>query len=366
MKKILIVFGTRPEAIKMAPLVKEFKKYPSIFKTIVCVTSQHRQMLDQVLALFAIKPDADLNIMRHNQTLDTLTARAITGVTEALIKHAPDLVLVQGDTTTAMAAALASFYKKIPVGHVEAGLRTHDINNPFPEEANRRIISTIAQFHFTPTRTAFAALLKEGTPPKNVYLTGNTVIDALKTMVKQKNSVSGFTPNPQKRLILVTAHRRENFGEPIKNICSALKKIAETHLNVDIVYPVHLNPNIKGPVYHLLRRCPRIHLIPPVEYQDLVSLIRASFLILTDSGGIQEEAPAFGKPVLVLRKETERPEGIAAGVARLVGTETSSIVKNVERLLTNKRAYITMSKAVNPYGDGTASRRIVSIIQKAL
>lgn len=366
MKKIMITFGTRPEAIKMAPVVRECRRFPLLFKTIVCVTSQHRHMLDQVLSLFAITPDIDLDLMRHNQTLDALTARAMTAVSNVLEKAQPDCVLVQGDTTTAMTAALAAFYRKIPIGHVEAGLRTHDMYNPFPEEINRRIIGELASYHFAPTKTAYESLRNEG-KKNGLHLTGNTVIDALRMITRLKlRPPAAFVPAPAARFILITAHRRENFGEPLENICGALKIIAGAHPDIDIVYPVHLNPNVQKPVRRILSGIPHIHLIAPVEYHELIYLMKNAFLILTDSGGIQEEAPAFGKPVLVLRAETERPEGIEAGVAKLVGSDAKRIVSETHKLLTDPARYRAMSKAVNPYGDGKASRRIVNILKKAL
>ncbi|HOW42789.1 MAG TPA: UDP-N-acetylglucosamine 2-epimerase (non-hydrolyzing) [Candidatus Omnitrophota bacterium] len=359
-KKILVVFGTRPEAIKMAPVVKELRKEKSSFQTVVCVTGQHRHMLDQVLKLFKIRPDMDLNLMQENQSLPSLTARALVILTETLQRVKPDLVLVQGDTTTAMVAALAAFYQKIPVGHVEAGLRTHDIYNPFPEEVNRCIISAMASFNFAPTRISYQALIDQGISKQRVLLTGNTVVDALRMIVKSgKFAKVNIALKKNSRLILVTAHRRENFGRPLEQICDALNAIVKRNPDVEVVYPVHLNPNVKNTVYERLAGKERIHLIAPTEYDQLVYLIKNAYLILTDSGGIQEEAPAFGKPVLVMREETERPEGIEAGVARLVGTNTAIIVKEVEKLLTREAVYNKMSRAVSPYGDGKAAERII-------
>jgi len=360
----MVVFGTRPEAIKMAPVVKHLREEGKIFRTIVCVTGQHRQMLDQVLNLFKIRPDMDLNLMQENQTLQSLTAKALLILTEAMQKVKPDLILVQGDTTTAMVAALAAFYQKIPVGHVEAGLRTHDIYNPFPEEVNRCIISSIASFNFAPTQRSYQTLIAQGINKDRVMLTGNTVVDALKMIVK-----AGTFSKPDNdckkgsRMILVTAHRRENFGRPLEQICAALDAIVRRNQNVEVVYPVHLNPNVKNVVYAKLAEKERIHLIAPAEYDQLVYLINNSYLVLTDSGGIQEEAPAFGKPVLVMREETERPEGIEAGVARLVGTDTIAIIKAVEKLLEDRTAYNKMSKAISPYGDGKAAQRIVKYLK---
>jgi UDP-N-acetylglucosamine 2-epimerase (non-hydrolysing) len=364
--KILIIFGTRPEAIKMAPVVKELKKHKSRIKTIVCVSGQHREMLKQVLSIFNIKPDIDLNIMQKNQSLDSLTSNAMQVLAKILTKIKPDLVLVQGDTTTAMVAGLASFYQRIPVGHIEAGLRTNDIYNPFPEEINRRIITTVATYHFAPTKNSFRALLKEGVPKKSIFLTGNTIVDAMKMIARgfdrKVNLDLGLSG--KNKLILVTAHRRENFGAPLKSICAALSAIVKRNKNVEIVYPVHLNPNVREPVYRLLSGINRIHLIPPVEYHQLAYLLKKAYLVLTDSGGIQEEAPVFGKPVLVMRIETERPEGIKAGVTKLIGTDKNTIVREVELLLYNHRAYAKMSKSINLYGDGKAAKRIVCIIVK--
>jgi UDP-N-acetylglucosamine 2-epimerase (non-hydrolysing) len=361
----MIIFGTRPEAIKMAPVVKEFLKYPKRFKTIVCVTSQHREMLDQVLKLFNIRPDVDLNLMQENQTLDSLTSNALRELTKTLEKVKPDLILVQGDTTTAMVGALAAFYKRIPIGHVEAGLRTKDRYNPFPEEINRRIISVLATHHFAPTNSSFKELIKEGIPKDNIFLTGNTVVDALKLIAKRKfKSAFNLCIPVKSRLILVTAHRRENFGLPLENICLAIKSIVQNNPDIEVVYPVHLNPNVKGVVYRLLSGIKRIHLIRPIDYQTLVFLLKQSYLVLTDSGGIQEEAPTFGKPVLVMRAETERPEGVKAGVAKLVGVDKANIIKQVQLLISDIREYNKMSKSISPYGDGKAAKRIVSVILK--
>lgn len=366
-RRIMIILGTRPEAIKMAPVVKELEKHKAHFQTLVCVTGQHRHMLDQVLNLFKIKPDIDLNLMQENQTLQALTARALLVLTETIQKIKPDLILVQGDTTTAMVAALAGFYQKIPVGHVEAGLRTHDINNPFPEEVNRCIISSIASFNFAPTKKSYQTLINQGIRKEQVVLTGNTVVDALKMIVKAgKTDLMDIGITKDSKLIIVTAHRRENFGRPLEKICDALIAIVKRNQDVSVVYPVHLNPNVKNVVYKRLAGQERIYLIAPTEYHQLVHLLRKAYLVLTDSGGIQEEAPAFGKPVLVMRKETERPEGVEAGVAKLVGTDKGVIIKEVERLLYNSSAYRKMSKAISPYGDGKAARRIVSILLKKI
>ena len=365
--KIMIIFGTRPEAIKMAPVVKELRENHRYFKTIVCITAQHRHMLDQVMSLFNIKADLDLDLMRKNQSLESLASRALVTLSKEIREISPDLVIVQGDTTTAMVAALAAFYQKIPVAHVEAGLRTHDIYNPFPEEANRCIISSVATFNFAPTKRAFETLIGQGIKRKRVFLTGNTVIDALKMLPNRLvRSDRMLALKKGQKLILMTAHRRENFGRPLENICDALQLIVKRNPDVVVVYPVHLNPNVKTVVYGKLSGQERIFLIPPLEYRELVAFMRKSSIILTDSGGIQEEAPAFGKPVLVMRKETERPEGIEAGVAKLVGTDTRRIVKEIESLLRNKALYERMSKAVSPYGDGRAAKRIARILKKEI
>ena len=358
MIKVLIVFGTRPEAIKVAPVIQELKNYPGKFKVVTCATAQHRRMLDQVLDIFTIKADMDLDIMQKNQTLYSLTSRVMERVSRILEQVKPDLVLVQGDTTTAMVVSLAAFYQKIPVGHIEAGLRTHDIYNPFPEEVNRRLISVLSTLNFAPTKTAAAFLRTEGIDKKRIFLTGNTVVDALRMISRHACSPPhGVVPTDTK-IILVTAHRRENFGQPLRNICAAIRAIAEENKNVHIVYPVHLNPNVNRVVHQRLHNHPRITLIPPVDYRELVWLLKKSYLVLTDSGGIQEEAPTFGKPVIVMREVTERPEGIRAGVAQLAGTDTGTIVKKVTTLLNNKKAYARMARAGNPYGDGKAAQRI--------
>jgi UDP-N-acetylglucosamine 2-epimerase (non-hydrolysing) len=366
MIKVMCIFGTRPEAIKLAPLIREFKKRQEHFKVIVCVTAQHRSMLDQVLYYFQIKPDIDLNLMRNNQTLDVLTSVAITALTKVLLEQKPDIVLVQGDTTTSMAAALASFYQKIPVGHVEAGLRTKNIYDPFPEEVNRRIISVLSTYNFAPTKNAMEALLAEGIPQKSISLTGNTIVDALYLIIQEnrRNNID-FSFLDSKKIILVTAHRRESFGKPLENICLALSKIAERNPQIKIVYPVHPNPNVKDTVFKILMNKDRIHLLSPLEYPDFVYLLNRSYLVLTDSGGVQEEAPVLGKPVLVMRNETERPEGIEANVAKLVGTNTEDILSNTELLLNEPKEYAKMSRAVSLYGDGKASERIAKIILHA-
>lgn len=364
MKKVICIFGTRPEAIKMVPVIRELKKYPVNCEVTICVTAQHREMLDQVFSIFDLKPDIDLNLMRDNQSLDALTADSIKLLSKVIMDVKPDLVLVQGDTTTAMVVALASFYKKVAIGHIEAGLRTYNMYNPFPEEINRRIISLLSTYNFAPTKKAEEALLKEGVNKETIFLTGNTIVDALNMIVNNKK-VHNFNFLPSlgsKKLILVTAHRRENFGKPLENICYALKKIVEKNLDVEIIYPVHLNPNVKSVVYGMLNNLDRIHLLPPLDYSEFIWILSRCYLALTDSGGIQEEASVLGKPVLVLRNETERSEGIEANVAKLVGTEPDAIIKNVEILLRNPHEYEKMAKATALYGDGKASERIVNII----
>lgn len=377
----MLVFGTRPEAIKMAPLVKAFEKHPQDFTTLVCVTGQHREMLDQVLHLFDIVPDYDLNIMKQGQDLYDVTARVLVGMRDVLKQAKPDVVLVHGDTTTSTAAALAAFYQQIPVGHVEAGLRTHDIYSPWPEEMNRQITGRIATYHFAPTPLAQENLLKENIPPQHITVTGNTVIDALYAVVEkiqQDRSLSGeLTERLQaagydplrigqgRRLVLITGHRRENFGEGFRNICRAIKTLSEKYPEVDFVYPMHLNPNVRRPIAEVFgqQHGANLFFIEPVEYLEFVFLMEKSTLVLTDSGGIQEEAPGLGKPVLVMRDTTERPEALAAGTVRLVGTDYDRITGEVSRLLDDKTYYESMSRAVNPYGDGLACGRIVARLQ---
>lgn len=370
--KILTIFGTRPEAIKLAPVIVELRKYPEI-ESRICITAQHREMLDQVLKLFHLEPDIDLDLMEHGQSLPELTAKVLTRVSEVLYAEKPDLILIQGDTTTVMATAMAAFYQKIKIGHVEAGLRSGNISSPFPEEFNRRVASTVSTFHFAPTERAYKTLLREGFPEEQIFLTGNPVIDALQIIINMPIperaekilEIAGINGNKNDpKLLLVTAHRRENFGKPFESICFGLKALAERNLNIIIIYPVHLNPNVREPVYRILGGCERILLIEPVEYDILVHLMRASYLVLTDSGGIQEEAPSLGKPVLVMRTETERPEGIEAGTARLVGPNKDKIIEETENLLYNQNEYLSMAKAINPYGDGKAAMRIVDIILK--
>ena len=377
MKTVMLVFGTRPEAIKMAPLVKAFEKHPQDFNTLVCVTGQHREMLDQVLRLFDIVPDYDLNIMKQGQDLYDVTARVLMGMRDVLKQAQPDVVLVHGDTTTSTAAALAAFYQQIPIGHVEAGLRTHDIYSPWPEEMNRQITGRIATYHFAPTPLAQENLLKENIPPQHITVTGNTVIDALYAVVEkiqqdqnlsgeltERLQTAGYDPlriGQGRRLVLITGHRRENFGEGFRNICRAIKTLSEKYPEVDFVYPMHLNPNVRQPIAEVFgqQHGANLFFIEPLEYLEFVFLMEKSTLVLTDSGGIQEEAPGLGKPVLVMRDTTERPEALAAGTVRLVGTDYDRITGEVSRLLDDKTYYESMSRAVNPYGDGLACGRIV-------
>ncbi|MEY8629475.1 non-hydrolyzing UDP-N-acetylglucosamine 2-epimerase [Bacteroides nordii] len=378
MKKIMLVFGTRPEAIKMAPLVKEFQKHPETFQTIVCVTGQHREMLDQVLHLFGIKPDYDLNIMKQGQDLYDVTSRVLLGMRDVLKEANPDVVLVHGDTTTSTASALAAFYQQIPVGHVEAGLRTHDIYSPWPEEMNRLITGRIATYHFSPTALSKQNLLDEGINEEAITVTGNTVIDALYMVVDKIKSdkqlgeeletllrESGYDVNRlngTRKLVLITGHRRENFGEGFISMCRAIKALTEKYPNVDFVYPMHLNPNVRKPIHEVfgedLSDLDNMFFIEPLEYLSFVYLMEKSTIVLTDSGGIQEEAPGLGKPVLVMRDTTERPEALEAGTVKLVGTDYDKIVNEVSALLDDMDYYDRMSKAVNPYGDGLACHRI--------
>lgn len=386
MKKVMLVFGTRPEAIKMAPLVKEFQKYPKRFETIVCVTGQHREMLDQVLHLFEITPDYDLNIMKQGQDLYDVTARVLTGMRDVLKEAQPDVVLVHGDTTTSTAAALAAFYQQIPVGHVEAGLRTHNIYSPWPEEMNRQITGRIATYHFAPTPLSRQNLLAEGVKDDQITVTGNTVIDALYMVVdkiKRDKSLdtdlkallknAGYDVNrlsDGKKLVLVTGHRRENFGDGFIHMCTAIKDLTQKYPNVDFVYPMHLNPNVRKPIHEVfgedLSNLGNMFFIEPLEYLSFVYLMEKSTIVLTDSGGIQEEAPGLGKPVLVMRDTTERPEALSAGTVKLVGTNYDRIVDQVSQLLTDEEYYNVMSQAVNPYGDGKACQRIYSFLTKGI
>lgn len=365
MIKVMTVFGTRPEAIKMAPVVLELQKHADRIQTIVAVTAQHRQMLDQVLDLFQITPDYDLDIMSQGQTLYDITTKSLMGLKDVLAKEKPDLVLVHGDTTTTFAGALASYYQQVPVGHVEAGLRTGDIYSPFPEEMNRKLTGAIAAIHFAPTATAKANLLKENVNPSHIYVTGNTVIDALMMTVAGDYDFGDDLKDVDfhnHRVILLTTHRRENLGEPMRHIYKALRRIIEEIPDTEIVFPVHRNPLVRKVVEEELAGVDRIHLVDPMEYEPFANLMSLSSLVLTDSGGIQEEAPSLGKPVLVLRNTTERPEAVEAGTVRLIGTDKDVVYAETKRLLTDQAAYDAMSNAVNPYGDGKASQRIVQAI----
>lgn len=383
MKTILLVFGTRPEAIKMCPLVKEFKKYPTEFDTQVCVTGQHREMLDQVLDIFEVKPDFDLNIMKHGQDLYDITSRVLIGMRDILKQVQPDVVLVHGDTTTSTAAALAAFYQQIPVGHVEAGLRTYNIYSPWPEEMNRQLTSRIATYNFAPTPLSKENLLKENVREETITVTGNTVIDALHQVVNRikasdtmQTELSGLLMQAGydtsrlaagRRLVLITGHRRENFGDGFISMCTAIRDLAHRFQNVDFVYPMHLNPNVRKPIHQVfgenLIDMGNMFFIEPLEYLSFVFLMEKATIVLTDSGGIQEEAPGLGKPVLVMRNTTERPEALDAGTVRLVGTDYDEITNSVTELLTNSNAYNQMSHAINPYGDGKACPRIVNALR---
>ena len=382
MKRVMLVFGTRPEAIKMAPLVQELRKHPDQYETLVCVTGQHREMLDQVMNIFGIVPDYDLNIMKPGQDLYDVTARILSGMRDILTRTQPDVLLVHGDTTTSMAVALAAFYQQIPVGHVEAGLRTHNIYSPWPEEMNRQITGRIATYHFSPTPFSRENLLREGIDKSRILVTGNTVIDALYAVV---NKIKGDVPlqfslekelkvagydtgrlaaEEGRRLVLITGHRRENFGDGFLHICKAIRTLSEKYLDVDFVYPMHLNPNVRKPIKEVFgeNRQSNLFFIEPLEYLSFVYLMEKSHIVLTDSGGIQEEAPGLGKPVLVMRNTTERPEALGAGTVKLVGTDYDKIVSEVSSLLDNTEYYKRMSLAVNPYGDGHACRRIVDAL----
>jgi len=370
MKKVLTVFGTRPEAIKMSPLVRELENDPR-FEVQVCVTAQHREMLDQVLNIFNIKPNYDLDIMRNNQNLFDITALIITGLMKVYDEFKPDYILVHGDTSTTFAASLAAYYKKIAICHIEAGLRSGNLYSPWPEEANRKLTGVLAKYHFAPTKDSATNLLNENIDNETIFITGNTVIDALflaKKIISSDISIkNSFMHKFQfldtnKKMILVTGHRRENFGTGFKNICEAIKKVAELNPEIQIVYPVHLNPNVQDPVNRILSSINNVYLIDPCEYLEFVYLMDNSYLILTDSGGIQEEAPSIGKPVLLMRENTERPEGIASGAVKLVGTDVKKIVDSVNILLNNYDVYKKMSSSINPYGDGNASKRICNII----
>lgn len=367
MKKIITIFGTRPEAIKMAPLVKELERTEGI-ESLVCVTAQHREMLDQVLDYFEIKPDFDLNIMKSKQTLTGITTKVLKGLADVFEKEKPDMILVHGDTTTTFAGALAAFYQQIKVGHVEAGLRTFDKYFPFPEEMNRKLAGSLADLHFAPTKGSRDNLLREGVNPKDIYVTGNTVIDAMKHTVKEDYVFDTEELNKidfnNKKVIMITAHRRENWGEGIDNICIALNRIVEENEDVELIYLVHLNPVVKDVVHRELGGKDRIHLLPPLDTNETHNLMNKCYMIMTDSGGLQEEAPHLGKPVLVLRDVTERPEAVAYGTVKLVGTDIAKTVEIANNLIRNKEEYDRMSKSVNPYGDGRASQRIVSAILK--
>lgn len=362
MKKIMLVFGTRPEAIKMCPLVNELKTRKNI-ETVVCVTGQHRQMLDQVLKAFNVVPDYDLSIMKDNQTLFDITTNILNGISAVLDEVKPDVVLVHGDTTTTFVAALACFYKRIPVGHVEAGLRTYNVRSPYPEEFNRQAVSIIAEYNFSPTELSKENLLKEGKNPDTIFVTGNTAIDALKTTVREDYSHPQLEWAKGSRLIMLTAHRRENLGEPMHDIFRAVRRILEEYPDVKAIYPIHMNPVVRRIANEEFGNCERIRIIEPLDVLDFHNFIARSFMILTDSGGIQEEAPSLGKPVLVARDTTERPEGIKAGTLKLVGTDEQTIYENFKLLLDDKEVYETMSKASNPYGDGFACKRIVDILE---
>jgi len=365
MRTVLSVFGTRPEAIKMAPVLKALAKEPGV-RSLVCVTAQHRQMLDQVLGLFGIVPDHDLDLMREGQTLTEITTGALTRLEPYFAEVKPDLLLVQGDTTTTMAASLAAFYRRIPVGHVEAGLRTHDNFYPYPEEVNRRITTVIASRHFAPTPRARENLLREGVSEGSIVVTGNTVIDALLEVVAMEPNRLPELTLRGKRIVLVTAHRRENFGAPMEEIFGAIKELAKRYKDVDLVYPVHPNPNVDGPARKALSGVAGVHLLPPLEYKAFCDLMASSYLILTDSGGIQEEAPSLKKPVIVLRDETERPEAVEAGVVKLAGPHKDKILAEASRLLDDPKAYAAMAGGGNPYGDGKAASRILAILRRAL
>lgn len=375
-KKILIVFGTRPEAIKMAPLVKSLFSQNDFFETKVCVTAQHREMLDQVLEIFEILPDYDLNIMKSGQDLYDITSNVLLGMREVLIEFNPDLVFVHGDTTTTSATSLAAFYQKVDVAHIEAGLRTHDIYSPWPEEANRQITGVLAKYHFAPTAISKANLVQENKNPENIMVTGNTVIDALFLALNKiendealKNQVIAsinreYQLQKDKKIILVTGHRRENFGEGFINICQSLKQLALNNPEIDIVYPVHLNPNVQKPVKEILSEVSNVYLIGPLQYESFIYIMKQAYFIITDSGGVQEEAPSLGKPVLVMRDTTERPEAVEAGTVKLVGTDSQKILSEAQKLLDDSTEYKKMSQAHNPYGDGEACEKIINFIKE--
>ncbi len=374
-KKIMLVFGTRPEAIKMAPLIHALKEKQDLFELNICVTSQHRHMLDQVLKIFEIEPNIDLNLMQEDQNLSSLTSLILHEMQIVLKKYQPDVLLVHGDTTTTLASSIAAFYESIPIGHVEAGLRTFNINTPFPEEFNRHITSKITKWHFAPTKSSQQNLISEGVDKSLITITGNTVIDALNWVLKRLDKEEDYRKKLEnilnanlsfnwksERFVLITAHRRENFGDGFLQICSAIKELASKYPNIHFVYPVHLNPNVKKPVYEILKDFSNIHLIKPLDYELFVYLLKYSYLVLTDSGGIQEEAPSLGKPVLVMRNDTERPEAVEAGTVKLVGSNKQRIVEGVSLLLDDKIYYQKMSQTHNPYGDGTACKHIVDVL----
>lgn len=362
MKKIMLVFGTRPEAIKMCPLVNELKKRKGV-KTIVCVSGQHRQMLDQVLEVFGVTPDYDLSIMKDKQTLFDITTNILSGIKSVLEEVKPDVVLVHGDTSTTFVTALACFYMQIPIGHVEAGLRTYNIYSPYPEEFNRQAVSIIAKYNFAPTELSRENLIREGKDPTTIYVTGNTAIDALKTTVKADYTHAELEWAKGSRLIIITAHRRENLGEPMHHMFKAIRRIMDEHNDIKAIYPIHMNPIVRQEAEEELSGCDRIHIIEPLEVVDFHNFLAHSYMILTDSGGIQEEAPSLGKPVLVMRDTTERPEGIAAGTLRLVGTDEETIYNNFKLLLEDKVEYEKMAHASNPYGDGYACKKIADILE---
>ncbi|SES83165.1 UDP-N-Acetylglucosamine 2-epimerase [Natronincola peptidivorans] len=364
--KVMTIFGTRPEAIKMAPLVKKLQEAEGI-DSILCVTAQHREMLDMVLNLFELQPDYDLNIMQHGQTISDITVKVLKGMEQILQETKPDIILVHGDTTTTFVAALAAFYQQIPVGHVEAGLRSGNIYSPYPEEMNRRLTGSLANLHFAPTEGNYKNLVKEDIQEKNIYITGNTVIDALLQVVKKDYLFEDPRLNKidyeNKKVLLMTCHRRENWGEPMKNIFEAVVEITQKHKDVEVVFPVHLNPSIRSLAKEIMGETKAMHLIEPLDYEPFANLLNKAHLILTDSGGIQEEAPALGKPILVMRTETERPEAVEAGTVKVVGVEKEAIIKEVDKLLLNSKDYLHMANAVNPYGDGRACERIITALK---
>jgi len=361
MKKVMLVFGTRPEAIKMCPLVNELKKRSEI-NTVVCVTGQHREMLDQVLDVFHVSPEYDLSIMKKGQTLFDVTINILDTIRTVLEKEAPDIVLVQGDTTTAFVTALACFYLKIDIGHVEAGLRTYDIYSPYPEEFNRQAVGIVAKYQFAPTNLSRDNLVREGKDPKKIYVTGNTGIDALQTTIHESYTHPELEWAKGSRLIIMTVHRRENLGEPMRNIFRAVRRVVDGHADLKVIYPIHMNPSVRTIADEELKEADRFHIIEPLDVLDFHNFLQQSYLIITDSGGIQEEAPSLGKPVLVVRDTTERPEGVAAGVLKLIGTDEDVIHREFNRLVTDQSAYLEMAKASNPYGDGHASERIADIL----